>query len=646
MAPPHGVAAAALRELLDLLGRQAPAESFARPAATAREAGAGRAELALVEEATQAALAIRRTLDQHRRREAELAALFDTASDLAALSDLDAVLRAIVRRARLLLGTDVAYLTLNDPAAGGTFMRVTDGSTSAKFQQLRLGMGEGLGGLVAQTARPYASADYRTDTRFQHTAHIDAGVGEEGLRGILGVPLHVGSRVIGVLYAADRRPRDFAPDQIALLASLADHAAVAIDSARLLEETRAALVELNAATATARAQSEAMARAAATHDRLTDIVLRGGDVADVAAEIAALLDGGLVIQDADGTELARVGADAPTPPARGVAASRSGGRAVPVDGIWVSAVLAGPELLGSIALSGRPDLTDSDRRLFERASLDTALLLLLRRSVAEAEDRVRGELLDDLLTAAHATDPRRSGSLTLRARRLGVDLAEPTSVLVLHCEPDLRARLTTQAIRRARALRGLAGPLGGHVVLLAPTARPGPLAADLAAELGAALGTLVTVGAAGPARGQDRLPATHTEALRCLEALTVLGRTGEGASLPDLGFVGVLLGDQTDIAGYVGRVIGPVLDYDTARGTELVRTLEAYFAQGASLSRAKDVLHVHVNTVVQRLDRAARLLGADWNTPDRALEIQLALRLHRLSGGSPGAAGAVGPSGA
>jgi DNA-binding PucR family transcriptional regulator len=37
-----------------------------------------------------------------------------------------------------------------------------------------------------------------------------------------------------------------------------------------------------------------------------------------------------------------------------------------------------------------------------------------------------------------------------------------------------------------------------------------------------------------------------------------------------------------------------------------------------------------VNTAAQRLDRVARLLGPDWQQPDRALEVQLALRLHRL----------------
>jgi DNA-binding PucR family transcriptional regulator len=74
-----------------------------------------------------------------------------------------------------------------------------------------------------------------------------------------------------------------------------------------------------------------------------------------------------------------------------------------------------------------------------------------------------------------------------------------------------------------------------------------------------------------------------------------------------------------------------VVAYDERRGTDLVRTLDAYFACGMSPARTKDELHVHVNTVAQRLERVCRLLGDDWQSPARALEIQLALRLHRLS---------------
>ncbi|MEU3607335.1 GAF domain-containing protein [Streptomyces sp. NPDC035033] len=622
--------------MLDLLAADAPAQELAAQPARARAAGAAPEDVARIEETTGAALAVRRVLDQYRRREAELVALFDTAGDLAGLRDLDAVLRAIVRRARTLLGSDVAYLTLHDPVAHDTFMRVTEGSVSAAFQQLRLGMGEGLGGLVAQTARPYASTDYRTDRRYRHTGAIDDGVAEEGLRGILGVPLRLGGEVIGVLFAADRTPREFTPDAIALLGSLADHAAVAIDSARRLEETRTALARLEAANATARAHGEALHQASDAHDRLSKLVLRGAGTDEVAAEIAALLGGGVAVHDTDGSELARVGTAPVTPAAASLEASRTEGRAVRADGVWCCAVLAGAEPLGSIVLTGRPDLPEADRRLFERAALVTAMLLLVRRSVAETEDRVRGELLDDLLAGPASSAHWDEGSLALRARRLGVDLARPHAVAVLDCAPALRSRLAAETARAARRLGGLAGTRHGNTVLLAPCDRPAGLARDLAADLARIIGTPVTVGAAGPGTGPEHHAALHAEALRCRTALHSLGRTGEGADVTELGFIGVLLGDRAAIGPYVERVLGPVLAYDAERGTELVRTLDAYYDQGASLSRAKDTLHVHVNTVVQRLDRVAQLLGPDWNKPAGALEIHLALRLHRLSRGTAG----------
>lgn len=642
-----------LRNLLDLLDRGAPAEAFqdversgANVSVSEGASASAEADAVLIADATRVALRIHATLGQHRRREAELAALFDTAGDLARLREPDAVLKAIVHRAKLLLGTDVTYLSLNDEEAGDTYMRVTDGSVSAAFQQVRLGMGEGLGGLVAETARPYSTGDYRDDPRFRHTTTIDTAVTEEGLRAILGVPLRLGTRVIGVLYAADRTARTFTPDEVALLSSLADHAAIAIDGARLLDETRTALVDLNAASRTIAAHSEAMRRAEDAHDRLTDLVLRGGDVTDVATAIGTVLQGGTLVHDAEGAELARAGTDPRPPSPEAVAASRVGGRAVFVDGTWVCAVLAGQEPLGSIALTGRADLDAADRRLFERASLVTALLLLLRRSVAETEDRIRGELLGDLLT--RAADP---AGLAARARRLGVNLGHPHAVFVLHTAAVPRARLLAAAARIAQARKGLAGPHHEDVVLVCPTdaatdapgvgpdVGPGPAAAGLAGELRQALAAPVTVGAAGPVTGPAEFADAYAEAGRCRTALRALGREGTGAALRDLGFLGVLLGDQTDLGGYVRQTLGPVLAYDTKRGTDLARTLRAYFDAGASRSRAAEALHVHVNTVVQRLERIGSLLGRDWQRPERALELQLALRIHQVhrhDGSGPG----------
>ncbi|WP_020125993.1 helix-turn-helix domain-containing protein [Streptomyces sp. 303MFCol5.2] len=618
---------------LELLARGAAAEAYDRPVLLARAEGGSGERIAALEHAKLLALRVRSELEGRRRREAELSALFETAHDLAGPRDVDAVLQAIVQRARSLLGTDIAYLSLHDPARGDTYMRVTEGSVAARFQQLRLGMGEGLGGLVAQTARPYVTDDYFRDDRFRHTTTIDAGVRDEGLVAILGVPLMLGPHVIGVLFAADRRARVFEREQIALLGSFAALAAAAIDTANLLTETRSALAGLEHANEIIRDRSAVIERASDVHDRLAELVLRGGGVHDVAAAVSQVLDGTVEFLEAA--------------PAAAVEASRAEGHAVRHEHDWVAAVAAGGELLGALVLRGHPGLDPVDQRTLERAAMVTSLLLLARRSAAEAEQRVRGELLDDLLEARDR-DPR---LLRERATRLHADLDATHVVLAARLDaaaPDAdqeaaaRRRLWSAASHLAATRHGLAAARDGGTVLLLPLEH-GDTATELARRtalhLGTAVHEAVTVGASAPVRGltadPDTVVAAYAEGRRCLDALRLLGRSGDGAAAEDFGFLGLLLAGDRDVAGFVERTIGRVVAYDQRRGTDLLRTLDAYFASGMSPARTKDELHVHVNTVAQRLERVGRLLGDDWQGPARALEIQLALRLHRLAGPAP-----------
>jgi sugar diacid utilization regulator len=626
------IAAMDARVYLDLLARDAAAVEFEGPLLEARAAGEPAEVLESLEQAKTVALQVRAILERRRRREAELSALFETASDLAALRDLDSVLQAIVHRARQLLGTDTSYLTMNDPERGDIYMRVTEGSVSARFQALRLPMGAGLGGLVAQTATPYSTANYFADERFRHTSEIDVAVTEEGLISILGVPMVLGSQVIGVLYAANRSERPFAREEVSLLCSLAAHAAVAIDNARLLEETRAAVAQLSATSTLLREHVEGVERAAAAHDRLTELVLRGGDVDAVADTVADVLSARVLILDSDGRPLsARQGNDWNAPAvAQLVRAAEGTGRATLQDGLWAVPVAAGALPLGCLVLAGRAELPEVDQRILERAALVTALLLLLRRSAAEAESRVRGELLEDLL----ADVPRDPASLRERARLLGANLDAAHVVLAVDAGSVPRDRITLAAAHLAAVLGGLAGVHQGRTVLLIPGDSPGEIAAKVAQELSQSLGHPITVGGGGPAADLDHVASGYRQAQHCLSALLALHRDGEGASAGELGFVGLLLGTANDggpeVERFVRSALGPVLDYDAHRGTDLVGTLTAYYAHGTNLARTKDALHVHVNTVTQRLERIGQLLGADWNTPERALELQLALRLHRL----------------
>jgi DNA-binding PucR family transcriptional regulator len=563
-------------------------------------------------EARELALRVRAAFDSRRRREAELTALVETARDLAALRDPGGILEAIVRRARTLLGTDVAYMTLYDPKAGDTYMRATDGSVSAEFQRVRLSLGDGLGGLVASTHKPYWSADYLADHRFQHTGTIDSAVGDEGLVSICGTPLLVEDQFVGVLFAANRSPRPFSPDQVALLGSLAALAAVSIVQTRSADEVRR--------------HTAGVERAAAAHDRFAELVLAGGGVDDITKALGDLLGGWVVLVGPDGERLSSHGQAPDTDPVAPHAVEQTlrTGRLAHHRDRWAIVVKAPQTHLGVLVLGGVRDLDDADQRTVERASVVSALVLLFERTAAEAEQRVRTDLVSDLVSGRG--DP---SALQARVRAEGLDPARSHAVLVAHAGDEMPRRTLLMAAHAAAGPGSVVGEHDGRVVALVPSGDAHESAAELAKRL-ARLGE-VTVGAAGPVTLADGLPAAWGEAVRAVRALVALGRSGSGASSAHLGFAGLVVGSDPDVDRYVTQHLGPLLDYDARRGSELVKTLQAYFDAGSSPRHAASALHVHVNTVSQRLERIGSLLGPYWQRPDVALELQLALRLRRLT---------------
>jgi GAF domain-containing protein len=602
-----------LVDALRLLADDGPAADLERAAA----------ELAATDPAAAAlVLRVRSTIEAGRRREAELAALVDTARDLAGESDPGLVLDAIVRRARALLGTDVAYLTLYDAERGDTFMRATAGSVSAAFQALRLPVGAGLGGLVAQSRHAHWTTRYPADPRYRHTDEIDAAVGEEGIVAICGTPLLVGEEFVGVLFAANRSARPFTPDDVALLGSLAALAAVSLTQTRAAAETATALAGLRAAHAD-------LARAADAHDRFAALVLGGGDVTDLAAALADLLHGWVRVVDDAAAPIAAAG---PVPDDLDAAAcvraaAADPGRLVAAEGAEAVTVVADHQQLATLIVAPpAPGGTSQGprSRIVERAATVSALVLLFRAQASESEQRHRGEALLELLGGETP-----SAALRDRVRALGVEIRRPHRVLVARCAEHQRARLAVDAAHAA-GRTGLVAERPDAVVVLLPddgSARP---AEDLARPASDE-STAVTVGVSEPVLPADGLAGAAADARRAAEALVALGREGRAGSVAELGFAALLLSRSPDVGGYVESVLGPLLEHDRRRGTDLVGTLAAWFAAGRSPTRAASALHVHVNTVTQRLERVRAVLGEDWGEPERTLEIHLALRLRGLA---------------
>ncbi|MFJ4688095.1 helix-turn-helix domain-containing protein [Streptomyces sp. NPDC091377] len=611
----------------------APAASAGGSAATAASAAAFRAgiplprpgelpeEPALRERARGLARDAQALSVRRRRREAGLDSLLETARELARRRETEPFLQAVARRARLLLGCDLGWVSLIDPGTGHGRTVVTDGTTRTAITSFRIPPTGGLGNTAAARSTPFWTPDYLTDERFPHFPAADDAVRAEGLRAVLVVPLRSHDTTLGALYVAARAVRQFVADEVALLSAFGDLATVAVERLRLLHRARRGGAPETVAHPVGPPDRDRL------RARLMDHVLQGCGLDDVVAGAVGDVGGPLMVRDAVGRVLTRTDGFPEVDEAQvGQGTLDAHAERAPVrtaGGVWLCPAYAGNDMLGTLihAPAGEREPQAALQALAQAVSV----LLRMRAGATAAEGPGRDELLAELI----ADTPRSMDRLALRARRFGVDLEEPHVVLVLRAENGPQGRALVWSSSYAHRHAGLKTADGDLIVLVLPGTDASHAARAAATALGEAIGHPVTAGAAGPVTDPRAVHGCHAEARRCLDALTALGGTGAAASPRDLGFLGLLLADHPDTSAFIAGTIGEVLEYDVRHDTELAPTLEAYFAAGGSPRRAAEGLHVHPNTVSRRLERINDLLGPAWQEPVQALEVQLALRLRR-----------------
>lgn len=626
--------------LLDLLSRDATLDDYADLLTRMEARTPSPDHRDLLREHVRIALAIRERIEWHQQKERGLLAVIDSAQDLTALRDVDRVLAAIVHRARQLVASDVGYLSIYDPTEGDFYVRATDGAFSERFKRIRVPGDVGLCGHVARTRAPHSSTDYMTDARFSHTRGIDHGVSDEHIRAILGVPLLIGDRVLGVLFVGDRYARPYSPWEISILTTLASHASVALENARLFAENEVALAQTSAANAQLQDQTEATQFAADAHEKLTALVARGGSLHDVVAMVAALLDGDVVVLDE--SEQPSVWSDHATAwDALAYAeqdsihtalfTSRSQGRSVLAYQndrrvCRVAAITSGAGLLGGLAITTPHDLTHLETRTLERAALVAGMVLLSQERANYAGHGNRVDLLRAIF------DPHRDVSRTETAHlnALGLDSRKPLTLAIASViEGDAQyvlKRLQTVLKRDAT----LFDHYDGYIVCLSTSNSEASLAHAIQACVSAKPGLAVTCVDAAPA-ALTALPQVLTSLKRCVTLLAALGRDRTAAHEAALSLYARLFDGRNneDITAFIDATLGALATSDASRASDLCHTLLAYLDAGRNASLTARALGVHVNTLRQRLDAISGALP-DWQSDGRALDVHMALRLQRL----------------
>jgi len=154
----------------------------------------------------------------------------------------DQVLQRVVEAAIELLGSTIARLWLLDDDGAQLTLGAAAGPGPGPEGLRAMPIGEGLVGLVVARRAPVTMADVPNDPRVRNAARLRA----EGIVSAAGVPLMIGDRVIGALAVGMREPREPTPEELSLLQSLGNQAAIAIDNARRFFDEQARRAYLNA----------------------------------------------------------------------------------------------------------------------------------------------------------------------------------------------------------------------------------------------------------------------------------------------------------------------------------------------------------------------------------------------------------------
>lgn len=179
------------------------------------------------------------------RRLAESDALRQVAAAISSVMEVQLLLEMIMEKSKEVMDAEARSLMLLDEETQELVFNVATGEKGAALREIRLPLGRGIAGWVAQNKEPLLVPDAYEDPRFNRDADKMSGF---HTRSILCVPLMMQDRLLGVVQVLNPSGKDsFEENDRGTFTSFADHASIAIENARLYEELKQRAEELREA---------------------------------------------------------------------------------------------------------------------------------------------------------------------------------------------------------------------------------------------------------------------------------------------------------------------------------------------------------------------------------------------------------------
>ncbi|WSM79040.1 PucR family transcriptional regulator [Streptomyces cellulosae] len=394
-------------------------------------------------------------------------------------------------------------------------------------------------------------------------------------------------------------------------------------------------------------------RAEEVHRRCTEALLGGGGVPQVLEILAGFTGNPVFLETTDGQLLYAAG-EGPegADPLQVWEGLRDRQRDDPPAGTVLVDVPGGGPGSGGVRarlvlLPVRSAPEPVHRMAAERAAGILALVLMQARQEEELAARGRGDFLTDLaegrISAEDAPAQARvlgfkpgGGPLLPVVMRLG-DTLSPQGGGWAVLARAVGEELSSLGVPVLLGVRPVEGRVPLLLGLRAESDRPS-VADRVAAALRAGVeragmlrpGGRPPVVVVGPAGDWAAVPTGLRHVVETATAAQGLpGRPWYDARRLDIDLLLWRLRDHPDLADFVRRAIGPVLDHDRRSRPALLPTLETYLAHAGRKAETARELHLNRQTLYNRLARIEELLGVDLDDPQTVLTLSLALRARR-----------------
>jgi PucR family transcriptional regulator, purine catabolism regulatory protein len=406
-------------------------------------------------------------------------------------------------------------------------------------------------------------------------------------------------------------------------------------------------------------QSSALDLADRLHRALSTIVLEGGDLPQLAEEIAALFEVAVLICTADGRVQTTAG---PQDPLRDLPLFDPSGRFMTervVAGsqrapaghpgrLVVARIAAGDTDHGRIvAYAANRDHGPVAVQALERAATVAALAITKKLAVAAVESKFRGDFLRDALAGAAGT----ADQVADHCAGLGWDVRRPLVVAVAQLDdvepatPTLVGRTPldrlTSAWQQVVHARDSAAPVvgfGQEVVALVPATPDTAQAvvADIVAAVAGDRGGGRRAFSTGVSRVIDSVEQLATAYDQARKAVVVGRRTRGPSSVAHFDTLGVhrllsLVSDSAELRSFAAEILGRLVQ-ETPEADDLRRTLQTLLDTNCNVAETARLLHFHYNTLRYRIGKLESIVGPFTTDPNLRLDVALALRVVQMRG--------------